>query len=42
MIEEDYLRRAVRANEIFYAFDRAGVQELVRTFLASATKTQGP
>ena len=42
MIEEDYLRRAVRANEIFYAFDRAGVQELVRTFLASATKTQSP
>jgi LmbE family N-acetylglucosaminyl deacetylase len=42
MIEEDYLRRAVRANEIFYAFDRAGVQQLVRTFLASVTKTQGP
>jgi LmbE family N-acetylglucosaminyl deacetylase len=42
MIEEDYLRRAVRANEIFYAFDRAGVQQLVRTFLASVTKTQDP
>jgi LmbE family N-acetylglucosaminyl deacetylase len=42
MIEEDYLRRAVRANEIFYTFDRAGVQQLVRMFLAGATKTQGP
>jgi LmbE family N-acetylglucosaminyl deacetylase len=41
MIEEDYLRRAVRANEIFYAFDRAGVQQLVRAFLAGAKKTQG-
>jgi LmbE family N-acetylglucosaminyl deacetylase len=40
MIEEDYLRRAVRANEIFLAFDRTGVQQLVRTFLASAPKTQ--
>ena len=40
-IEEDYLRRAVRANEIFYAFDRPGVQQLVRNFLASVTKTQG-
>jgi LmbE family N-acetylglucosaminyl deacetylase len=40
MTEEDYLRRAVRANEIFFAFDRAGVQQIVRTFLASATKTQ--
>src|SRR5215470_5879435 len=42
MIEEDYLRRAVRANEIFYAFDRPGVQQVVREFLASGTKTQGP
>jgi LmbE family N-acetylglucosaminyl deacetylase len=40
-IEEDYLRRAVRANEIFYAFDRPGIQRLVRNFLASVTKTQG-
>ena len=39
-IEEDYLRRAVRANEIFYVFDRAGVQQLVRDFLSLATKTQ--
>jgi len=37
--EEDYLRRAVRANEIFYVFDRAGVQQLVRRFLESAPKT---
>ena len=37
-IEEDYLRRAVRANEIFYAFDRSGVQQLVRNFLS----TRGP
>jgi LmbE family N-acetylglucosaminyl deacetylase len=40
-IEEDYLRRAVRANEIFYAFDRPGIQQLVRNFLANVTKTQG-
>jgi LmbE family N-acetylglucosaminyl deacetylase len=40
-IEEDYLRRAVRANEIFYAFDRPGVQQVVRDFLASVTKPQG-
>jgi LmbE family N-acetylglucosaminyl deacetylase len=40
-VEEDYLRRAVRANEIFYAFDRPGVQQLVRNFLVSVTKTQG-
>jgi LmbE family N-acetylglucosaminyl deacetylase len=40
-IEEDYLRRAVRSNEIFYAFDRAGIQQLVRSFLASAKKIQG-
>jgi LmbE family N-acetylglucosaminyl deacetylase len=39
--EEDYLRRAVRANEIFYAFDRTGVQQVVRDFLASMTKPQG-
>jgi hypothetical protein len=37
-IEEDYLRRAVRANEIFYVFDRSGVQQLVRNFLS----TRGP
>lgn len=40
--EEDYLRRAVRANEIFYVFDRAGVQQLVRRFLESAAKTHAP
>ena len=40
--EEDYLRRAVRANEIFYEFDRAGVQQLVHGFLESAAKTQAP
>jgi hypothetical protein len=39
MYEEDYLRRAVRAHEIFYVFDRAGVQQLVRGFLESAAKT---
>jgi len=41
-IEEDYLRRAVRANEIFYVFDRAGVQRVVRDFLSLATSTEGP
>src|SRR5215472_10413343 len=40
-IEEDYLRRAVRANEIFYAFDRPGVQQVVRDFLTGVTKPQG-
>ena len=40
--EEDYLRRAVRANEIFYVFDRAGVQQLVRRFLESAAKNHAP
>jgi LmbE family N-acetylglucosaminyl deacetylase len=40
--EEDYLRRAVRANEIFYVFDRTGVQQLVRRFLESAAKTRAP
>jgi hypothetical protein len=40
--EEDYLRRAVRANEIFYVFDRGGVQQLVRRFLESAAKTHAP
>jgi LmbE family N-acetylglucosaminyl deacetylase len=40
--EEDYLRRAVRANEIFYVFDRAGVQQLVRRFLENAAKSHDP
>jgi len=31
---EDYLRRAPRANELFYVFDRDGVQQVVRDFLA--------
>lgn len=39
LYEKDYLRRAVRANEIFYVFDRTGVQQLVRHFLESAPKT---
>jgi LmbE family N-acetylglucosaminyl deacetylase len=42
MYEEDYLRRAVRGNEIFYVFDRPGVQQLVRRFLESATKANAP
>ena len=42
MYEEDYLRRAVRANEIFYVFDRAGVQQIVHRFLESAAQTHAP
>lgn len=30
----DYLRRGPRSEETFFVFDRAGVRELIRTFLA--------
>src|SRR5579859_5342184 len=32
--EEDYLRRAPRANELFYLFDRAGMRAAIQDFLA--------
>jgi len=33
--EEDYLRRAPRANELFYVFDRKGLRQVVDDFLKS-------
>jgi len=32
--EEDYFRRAPRANELFYVFDKAGVHAAIQDFLA--------
>ncbi len=32
--EEDYFRRAPRANELFYVFDRAGARAVIQAFLA--------
>ncbi len=32
--EEDYFRRAPRANELFYLFDKAGAHEVIQAFLA--------
>lgn len=32
--EEDYFRRAPRANELFYAFDKAGAHAVMQDFLA--------
>jgi LmbE family N-acetylglucosaminyl deacetylase len=34
--EVDYLRRGPRSNELFYVYDRDGVQEVVRSFLANS------
>jgi hypothetical protein len=31
--EEDYFRRAPRANELFYVFDKAGVRAVIQDFL---------
>jgi len=31
--EEDYFRRAPRANELFYAFDKAGAHAVIQDFL---------
>ncbi|MGA2779990.1 MAG: PIG-L family deacetylase [Steroidobacteraceae bacterium] len=39
--EEDYFRRAPRANELFYLFDRAGERAVIHEFLADHTLTQG-
>ena len=38
--EVDYFRRAPRANELFYVYDRDGVKEVVRSFLLSQSKTE--
>jgi hypothetical protein len=32
--EVDYLRRGPRSNELFFVYDRDGVKEVVRSFLA--------
>jgi hypothetical protein len=32
--EEDYFRRAPRANELFYVFDKTGVRAVIQAFLA--------
>jgi hypothetical protein len=40
MPEEDYFRRAPRANELFYVFDRSGVHTVIKEFLAQYTAAQ--
>ena len=45
--EVDYWRRAPRANELFYVFDKAGVHSVIQEFLvkfnvAQRTSKQGP
>lgn len=40
-VEEDYFRRAPRANELFYVFDKAGVQAVIQDFLARYTAARG-
>jgi LmbE family N-acetylglucosaminyl deacetylase len=39
--EVDYLRRATRANELFYVFDKHGVQTIIQEFLAHYNAAQG-
>jgi GlcNAc-PI de-N-acetylase len=39
--EEDYFRRAPRANELFYVFNKAGVHALIQDFLAQYNAAQG-
>jgi hypothetical protein len=39
--EEDYFRRAPRANELFYVFNRTGVRALIQAFLAQYNAAQG-
>jgi LmbE family N-acetylglucosaminyl deacetylase len=38
--EEDYFRRAPRANELFYVFNKAGVRAVIQDFLAHYNATQ--
>jgi LmbE family N-acetylglucosaminyl deacetylase len=38
--EEDYFRRAPRANELFYVFDKAGVRAVIQDFLAQYRAAQ--
>ena len=39
--EEDYFRRAPRANELFFVFDKAGVRAAIHEFLAHYHPAQG-
>ena len=39
--EDDYFRRAPRANELFYRYDRAGLHEAIQEFLADYKVAQG-
>jgi hypothetical protein len=39
--EEDYFRRAPRANELFYQFNKAGVRAVIQEFLAHYNADQG-
>jgi hypothetical protein len=39
--EEDYFRRAPRANELFFLFDKAGVRAAIQDFLAQYNAAQG-
>ncbi len=38
--EDDYFRRAPRANELFYVFDKAGVRAAIQAFLAQYSAAQ--
>jgi hypothetical protein len=38
--EEDYFRRAPRANELFYVFDETGVRAAIQAFLAQYNSGQ--
>jgi GlcNAc-PI de-N-acetylase len=39
--EDDYFRRAPRANELFYLFNKAGVRAVIQDFLAHYNALQG-
>lgn len=39
--EEDYFRRAPRANELFYRFNKTGVRAAIQDFLADYNAAQG-
>ena len=39
--EEDYFRRAPRANELFFSFNKAGVRAVIQDFLAHYHAAQG-
>jgi hypothetical protein len=40
--EEDYFRRAPRANELFYLFNKIGVRAAIQDFLAHYNAAQRP